>query len=223
MKIRYVSGRRLSVLLGLLLAVLVGLAVYWLKDKFQKPPQAKKLLQQITMIQPPPPPPPDQKTPEPEIKEEKLEEAVPEPEQEPEPAPEKADEAPAETLGLDAEGSAGSDGFGLEGRKGGRSILGGSNGSMILWYGGQIKRQVEDGLQNLLADSPAAGSEYAVTLEIWVGEDGRITRSELTDGSGKAEVDQAIRRALPKLRGSVGKSPPQSMPQPIRMRLTSRV
>ena len=224
MKKKYAWLRRLPVLLGIAFSLLIMLGVYFLKDKFHKPPQAKKVVQQITMIQPPPPPPPpppEQKPPEPEVKEEKIEE--PEPEQEPEPAPEESNEPPAAELGLDADGSAGADGFGLAARKGGKSILGGSGGSTILWYGGQIKRLFEDELQNLLADTEAMKTNYAVVINVWVGPDGRITKSELATGSGKPEVDKSITLALPKLHLGLGKAPPENMPQPIKIRLTSRI
>lgn len=223
MKKNYAWLRRLPVLLGIAFSLLVVLGVWFLKDNFHKPPQTKKIVQQITMIQPPPPPPPppEIKPPEPEIKEEKIEEPIPD--KEPEPAPEEANEPPAAELGLDANGTAGSDGFGLAARKGGRSILGGTPGSSILWYGGQIKRQVEDNLQSLLNDTPAMKNGYSVIVNVWVGPDGRITRGELASGSGKADVDQAIRAALPKLRASIGKAPPDNMPQPVKIRLTSRV
>ncbi|MDP3333253.1 MAG: cell envelope integrity protein TolA [Methylococcaceae bacterium] len=223
MKKNYAWLRRLPVLLGIAFSLLIVLGVWFLKDNFHKPPQTKKVVQQITMIQPPPPPPPppEIKPPEPEIKEEKIEEPIPD--KEPEPAPEEANEPPAAELGLDANGTAGSDGFGLAARKGGRSILGGTPGSSILWYGGQIKRQVEDNLQNLLTDTAAMKNGYSVIVNVWVGPDGRITRGELASGSGKADVDQAIRAALPKLRASIGKAPPDNMPQPVKIRLTSRV
>ena len=220
---KYAWLRRLPVLLGIGFTLLIVVAVFLLKDMFQKPPHTKKVVQQITMIQPPPPPPPppEVKPPEPEVEEEKIEE--PEPEQEPEPAPEEANEPPAEELGLDADGAAGSDGFGLAARKGGRSILGGSGGSSILWYGGQIKRLLEDELQSLLADTPANKDSYAVIVNVWLGQNGSIERSELASGSGKPEVDQAVRAALPKLRLAIGKPPPEKMPQPIKIRLTSRI
>ncbi len=219
MKKNYAWLRRLPVLLGIAISLLIVLGGWFLKDNFHKPPQTKKVVQQITMIQPPPPP--EIKPPEPEIKEEKIEEPIPD--KEPEPAPEEANEPPAAELGLDANGTAGSDGFGLAARKGGRSILGGTPGSSILWYGGQIKRQVEDNLQNLLNDTAAMKNGYSVIVNVWVGPDGRITRGELAAGSGKADVDQAIRAALPKLRASIGKAPPDNMPQPVKIRLTSRV
>ncbi len=225
MKSKYAWLRRTPVLVGIGLVLLVLVGIWLLKDKFQKPPQTKKVVQQITMVQPPPPPPPpppEQKPPEPEeVKEEKIEE--PEPEPEPEPTPEQANEPPAEELGLDADGAAGSDGFGLAAHKGGRSILGGGGGNAIIWYGGQIKRHVEDGLQRLLTDTPAMNAAYTVIVNVWVGADGNISRCELAGGSDKPAVDQSIRDALPRLRASIGKAPPENMPQPIKIRLTSRV
>lgn len=214
--------RKLHLLLGILAVLLVMLGMFWLSSQWHKTPQTKKQVQQITMLQPPPPPEPS--PPEPEVEKQEIEEKVAEPEQEPEPDPEQdVDQPAAETLGLDAEGGAGSDGFGLEGHKGGRSLLAGTSGSMVLWYGGHIKRQVEDGLRNLLADTPAMQTDYSVTIEVWVGDDGRISRCELAADSGKAEVDQAIRGALARLRSATGKPPPENMPQPIRLRLSSRV
>ncbi|MCQ8105765.1 energy transducer TonB [Methylomonas sp. SURF-2] len=218
---KYAWLRRLPVLLGVALTLLVVIAVYLLQDLFERPPQTKKVVQQITMIQPPPPPPPPEvKPPEPEVEEEKIEE--PEPEPEPEPAPEEAAEPAGEELGLDADGSAGADGFGLAARKGGASLLGGGGGNAIVWYGGQIKRQVEDALQSLLAGTAAMKEDYNVVLSVWVGADGRISRSELVSGSGKADVDQALRDALSRLRAGIGKAPPENMPQPVRIRLVSR-
>jgi periplasmic protein TonB len=224
MKNKYAWLRRLPVLVGIGFGLLTVLGVWWLASKVEKPPQSKKLVQQITMIQPPAPQPPEQQPAQPEeVKEEVVE--VSEPAPEPEPSPEPDEAPPAEELGLDAEGAAGSDGFGLAAHKGGRSILGGGGGggNAILWYGGQIQRQVENGLQSLLADTVASRAGYSVTLEVWVGADGGISRSELSGGSGKTDVDQAIRAALPRLRASIARSPPENMPQPIRIRLNSRV
>jgi protein TonB len=217
--------RRLPLLIGAVLSLALAVGVYLLKDLFQKPPSTKRTVQQITVLQPPPPPPPppEVKPPPPEVKEEKIEEPEPEPEKEPEPAPEEAQEPPGDQLGVDGDGAAGSDAFGLAARKGGRSLLGGTAGSTILWYGGQIKRGLEDELHPLLADTQARKNSYAVTLDIWIGPDGRVSRVELSGGSGRPEVDQAIRAALPRLRLSLQKPPPENMPQPVRIRLTSRI
>lgn len=215
--------RHLPAAAGLVLVVLIGVGAWVMKDLFQKQPQAKRQVQQVTLLAPPPPPPPPEvkPPPPPEVKEEKVEEPVPE--KEPDKAPEEADEPPAESLGVDAEGGAGSDAFGLAGRKGGRGLLGGTPGSGILWYGGQVKKGLEDELQGLLAGSEARKAGYSVTLDVWVGPDGRVGRAELSGGSGKPEVDAAIRAALPKLRLTLQKPPPENMPQPVRIRLTSRI
>lgn len=215
--------RRLPLLIGVALALLIALAVYFLQGRFQKPAQAKKQIQQVTLIAPPPPPPPppEQKPPEPPPEPEKLPE--PEPEKAPEPTPEPEAEPPGEDLGVDAEGAAGGDGFGLLGKKGGHGLLGGAGGSAILWYGGQVQRGLEEALQRALADSDARQQAYTVQLQVWVNGDGSVNRAELSAGSGKAEVDQAIRSALAGLRFSLPKAPPPDMPQPLKVRVTSRI
>lgn len=207
--------------IGVVLTLIIAVALYVVQGKFDRPVQPKKQIQKITMIQPPPPPPPppEEKPPEPE--EEKIEE--PEPEDEPEPTPDESDEPAGEELGLDADGAAGSDGFGLLGKKGGRGLLGGGGGSAILWYGGQVKRGLEEDLQRLLADSSARRNRYTVQLNVWLGPEGKVSRAELAGGSGKQDVDSAIEAALPRLKFSVGKPPPENMPQPLKIRVTSRL
>ncbi len=216
--------RRLPVIIGVISAVVIGLGVYFLQGMFEKPAQAKKQVQQITMIQPPPPPPPPppvQKPPEPEPEQEKI----PEPENEPvpEPEPEEAPEPQSDQLGVDADGAAGGDGFGLVGKKGGSSLLGGgTGGSTILWYGGLVKRGLESGLQSAL-EGAARESSYSVQINIWINASGRVERAELGGSSGNSEVDNEIRAALPKLHFSLDKAPPENMPQPLKIRVTSRL
>jgi periplasmic protein TonB len=82
---------------------------------------------------------------------------------------------------------------------------------------------LQDELQNLLSDTKAANADYVVVVSVWVDSDGRVARSELSSSSGKPDVDAALREALPKLRLGLGKPPPENMPQPIKIRLTSRV
>jgi TonB family protein len=232
MKKKHLWLRRLPMLIGLVLSLAVGVTVYLLRDLFQKAPTNKRVVQQISVVQPPPPPPPPpvQKPPEPEIKEEKLPEPEPEPEKEPEPALEESQEPASDQLGVDAAGGAGSDAFGLQARKGGRPLLAGgggglgAGGSMIHWYGGQVRQQVADELDRLLsAESHARRNAYAAIVDIWVGPDGRLSRAELSGSSGKPEVDQAIREALPRLSLNMPKPPPANMPQPVRIRVTSRL
>lgn len=171
-------------------------------------------VQEISIVQPPPPPPPPPKIEEPPPPEEQVE--VPEPEPEPVPEDAPADEPPpGEDLGLDAEGVAGADGFGLRAKKGGRGIIGG--GDRNRWYAGVIQRS----LQDLLAGNDAArGAKYAVVVKLWIGTDGRVERFELVESTGNADSDAALRRTLSGLQ--LTDAPPDDMPQPVKLRVVSR-
>ncbi len=171
-------------------------------------------VQEISLIQPPPPPPPPPKLEEPPPPEQQLD--VPEPEPEPVPEDAAADEPPpGEDLGLDAEGVAGADGFGLRAKKGGRGLIGG--GDRNRWYAGVIQRD----LQGLLADNDGArGAKYSVIVKLWISADGRVERFELSDSTGDDQSDKALRGTLSGLR--LSDSPPADMPQPVKLRVVSR-
>lgn len=209
--------RYLPVAIGVGLVLVVMLVVYVFRDAFQKPVSTKKQVQQITVLQPPPPPPPpppEQKPPEPEIKEEKIEQP-----EEPEPEPEQAEEPPpGDNLGIDGEGGAGSDSFGLVGKKGGHGLIGGG-GNAIVYYGQQIQRQLADALQRNLSDK-ARSQKFSAIASVWIAADGRVTRAELSGSSGQADVDDALKSALAGMRLTL-KAPPENMPQPLKIRIRS--
>lgn len=175
----------------------------------------KKMVQQISILQPPPPPPPEQKVeppPEPEI-EEPID--IPEPDV-PEDTPDLSEEPPAEDLGLDAEGGAGSDEFGLVGRKGGKGLLA---GSAFGWYAGILKQDVMD---HLADNQDIRKKTYSVILKIWIDPAGGIQKYELVKSSNDKKLDASIKIALSEL-GSFSEPPPSGMPQPIKIRITSRI
>ena len=200
---------------GTVLLVVVGIAGYFAVSGLggTKAPAAPKV-QEISLVQPPPPPPPPPKVEEPPPPEQVIEQPEPEPEPVADEAP--ADEAaPGDELGLDAEGGAGSDGFGLRGKKGGRGLIGG--GDRNRWYAGVITRE----LQGLLADNEAAhGDKYAVVVKLWIAADGRIDRFELLDSTGSGDGDNALRKSLSALH--LKDHPPEDLPQPIKLRIVSR-
>lgn len=209
--------RHIPKIVGTLMVVVVsGLMVYFVKGFLDTPATTpKKSVQQITLLTPPPPPP-QEKPPEPEV-EEKVEIEEPEPLDEmPE---EAADEAPAgEELGVDAEGGAGGDGFGLIGRKGGRGLLEGS-GDPFNYFGSQLSRRIEDALLDV-EDLRKRG--YSVVLEVWVGTDGRVTRARLVSSTGNRETDALMNEAILQAQ-AVAQAPPPGMPQPIRLRVSSQL
>lgn len=211
--------RHLPLILAGVLAVVIGGLVYWFQGQFDKPPQAKKQVQQVTIIQPPPPPPPpppEQKPPEPEPEPEKIEE----PEPEPEPTPEEpADEPPVGDLGVDADGSAGSDGFGLAARKGGKGLFGGGGGSNSAWYAGVVKNQLLD----LISEKDELrSSKFSVTVKLWFDLDGNVQRFELVKGSQNPKVDAVLEGQLVKLK-KFKNPPPVGVDSPVKLRISSRI
>lgn len=205
---------------GIALATAIGLGAYTLMSDAGKP--AKKQVVQISLLAPPPPPPPppppEVKPPEPEIEPEKVEIPEPQPEQQAEESPPQS-----EDLGIDAEGSGSGDDFGLVGKKGGQDIttIGGGpsgNRSQFGWFTGQVQSQLQDYLRQ---DDRLRRADYRVVMRLWFGDDGRIERYELVNGSGNAEVDRNLKLAmdqLPRLR----QPPPGDLPQPMKLRITSR-
>jgi protein TonB len=186
-------------------------------DKRKKPS-----VQTIAVLRPPPPPPPpkpEEKPPEPEIKKEEV--RLPEPDQKPEAADEPP---PGEQLGVDAEGGAGNDGFGLVGKPGGRDITtigeggGGGGRAQFNAYAGLVQVRLQEQLQKR---DRLRQSDYRAVVRIWFTERGGIDRVEVVDGTGDAEIDSAIRSALLDVR-SIDQAPPEGMPQPLKLKLTSR-
>jgi len=175
-------------------------------------PQTKKVVQEIHVIRPPPPPP-DEPPPPPPPPEEKVD--INEPKNEPDPTPSN-EPPPSEQLGLDADGSAGGDAFGLAAHKGGRDLLT-TGGNAYSWYAGVLKNEI---VEQLLNQKKAHGSGYSVVLRVWVHPDGTIDRVRVTQSSGNPERDRAIESALARYRSS--QAPPADMPQPIVYRIVSR-
>jgi protein TonB len=206
---RLAPGIAIAGVLALLTAGIVAFATQYLGQD-AKPP--KKVVQ-VQLFKPPPPPPPEVQPPPPEVQEE-IKMPDPEPVAD---APDVPDVPPSETLGLDADGVAGSDAFGLVGRKGGRDLLAG--GSRHQWYAGRVKDQLLDYLSS--RDEVRAKS-YSVVVQIWVLSDGRLDRFRLVNSTGNPDLDKAIARAFDGLE-RFKDPPPADMPQPVRLRIVSRV
>jgi protein TonB len=206
-----------GVALGLVAAVLIAL---WLKDMLVSDgPVKKPTIQQITLIKPPPPPPkpPEEKPPEPEVKEEvKLDEPQPTPEQQAEAPP------PGPDLGVDAEGTGSGDGFGLVGKKGGSELIGGGGGNPWAWYDALVNEAVSSAFQAALAREKALKNKnYKVIVKVWIDSSGQVTRAALADSTGDARADEVLKEALKGMR-AMRDGPPADMPQPMKIRVTSR-
>jgi protein TonB len=205
--------KHLPVAIGVLivLGVVLGLVrlVSGMKDQSDTPkrevPQVVKIIRPPPDVPPPPPPPP----------EEKVEEPLPQDTPEPEPT----DEAPpGAELGLDADGVAGGDAFGLAARRGGADIIGGGGGAAFAWYTGLIKDGILDALSE---DERVRKGNYKLTVRVWLAPDGRVERIALVDSTGNAQLDAAVEQALGRM-NRVREAPPLEMPQPVTLRIVSR-
>lgn len=198
-------------------ATMLGL---WLKELLgSDDPPPKRSLQQITLIKPPPPPPPppEQKPPEPVVKEEvKLPDPAPEP-------MEKADEPPpGPDLGVDAEGTGDGDGFGLVGKKGGADLIGGARGNPWAWYDAIVNEAVNSAFQDALSREQALKDKtYRVVVKVWIDTGGKVARVALVDKTGNPRVDELLEDVLQSLK-ALREGPPADMPQPLKIRVTSR-
>lgn len=197
--------------------VVIGLFVV-ISDFIDSPKSNKKVAQQISLITPPAPPlpPPEkiEKPPEPEIEEVKIEEPVPED------VPEvPSDEPPiGDLLGLDVDGMGGADGFGLLGKKGARSLLG-SGGDRFAYYGNTVTQMIQEFLYDR---GDFRRKAFSVKVKLWIDVSGKIEKVELLNSTGDRTVDKSLQVALMEM-GEISDKPPEGLPQPVRVRITSRI
>lgn len=170
----------MAVVAVLLLALLFA---YVMKDwLFQDKVTPRKVVQQITMIAVPPPPPPPENLPEPEPEDEIVEEDIDEPQPE-----EPAEVPPAQDLGVDADGTAGGDSFGLVARKGGSGLLGGGG------YSAYMKAELQ---KALMADKKLRYLEYRALVKVWFDENGGVMRTEVELLEGQPQVGELLTKFL---------------------------
>jgi protein TonB len=204
--------------LGLVAVVAVGALI---KDIISSPSGPSRQVARIALVPdlPPPPPPPPKE-------EKKIEPPKIEQKQVEQPKPQEAPPQASEQLKMEGAGSA----DGIAGVQSGTvteeyrgQTIGGkeseAGGRGWAWYGGVLQREVQ---QHLQRSAKLRGSEYRVYLRLWIAGSGEVAKVELAESTGNAEVDEQLRLALadlPVLRDR----PPAEMPQPVRLRVTSRI
>ena len=206
------SKRIVTAIVAVVVLLFLSSGLSYVRTMIGNKPQSQKRQVPVVvkLIRPPepppepPPPPPPEKHPE-----EVLQET---PEDKPiEQAPESAQ------LGVDAEGSAGGDSFGLVGHAGGRDLVGSGSGPFV-FYASMVKDLVQDALANV---DRARRGKYSILVRVWIANDGRIERASLVESTGNHELDGAIEKALNQT-AKVREAPPLEMPQPITLKIVSR-
>jgi TonB family protein len=150
---------------------------------------------------------------------------------------EKADGKPAADgpLGLDAQGGAGSDGFGLVGRKGGRDVTtlgtggggggGGGDMSALLRKYGWYNQRVQDDLRKIVRKRLDEGKgipkgKLEAIVEILMDDRGTITDHKIVKSSGSQTMDEAVRESL--RYAKISEPPPSGIPKKMSIRISSQ-
>jgi periplasmic protein TonB len=172
------------------------------------------------LVKPPPPPPPPPKVEKPpEPPKEQIDEPQPEPESEPEEPVPDVEEAPAADLGLDAEGTAGADGFGLVGRKGGRGLFGGGGGSPFARYGNMVEKEIQ---LTLTENEKLRQKSYSVVIKVVLKPDGDVERIELAKGSNDPKIDELLTLTLNKIK-RFSEKPSAEMPRTMKFKISAKM
>ncbi|MBC7803674.1 MAG: TonB C-terminal domain-containing protein [Candidatus Parcubacteria bacterium] len=194
----------------------VGFGVWQLLKDAGAP--RKKQVQQISLVQPKelPKPPPEPEKPK-EVIKEKIETPPPEPQKTDSPPPEaplrlEGAAGPGGTLDLGG-GGPGKEFNTIPGTPGGT----GGVGRGFAFYTSQLQSLLQEELNR---KDKLRGAEYSASLALWIGPDGRVQKVELTGSTGNPQTDTLLRETI--AASTRLKAPPESMPQPVKLRVTAR-
>jgi len=189
----------------------------------------------VTLLKPPPPPEQKEKPPEPEPPKELPKENIVTPnEAQQQNQQDQNDDSPppGADLGVDAEGGAGGDSFGLVGKKGGRAITlggGGGNGGVSRlslltkfgWYTSKLQDELKQQMRKHLDQNGGAPKgKYQATVHIVLDPQGVVLNYRIVASSGNDKIDDAINLSLPSMR--ISPPPPEGMPRSMTLRVSSQ-
>lgn len=231
------SGLVTAGIVVVVLCLLAGGLVYLVMN--DKGGGKKTFVAKVDLVKPNvpdrPPPPPKEKPPEPEIqKKEAI--VTPADVSQAQASAAKGDNKPAAEgpLGVQGDGSAGSDGFGLAARgRGGKDVttvgtgygIGGEDQAALLRKYGSYGRLIQDELTRAVRKRldenggiPKGKLECVVQIEI--DEGGGIKECRITRPSGNSTMDQALKESSGHVK--ISEAPPQGMRKRISIRVTSQ-
>jgi protein TonB len=197
-------------------------------------PRRKDQISTVTLLKPPPPEV-KEKLPEPEVPKEAPKQTIETPVEAPQPQDQPQDQSQDNTpagsdLGVDGEGGAGSDGFGLVGKKGGRAItLGGGGGGMnrlnLLAKFGRYVQKVQEEIRaqvnrQMEQDGGIPKGKYQTLVKITLNSKGSVVTYKIINSSGQQKIDKAVREALAAIR--ISESPPEGMPTGMTIKIASQ-
>lgn len=187
--------------------------------------QRQRRIQMVHLVKPPPPPKIKEPPPPPEVKKKEIIE--PEPEPEPEETPEAQDDGPQDDqLGVDADGTAGSDGFGLKAKKGGAPLIGGGGSGLMSrysWYVRMIQEEIHEHVkENLESNGGIPEGKLQTLVRLVLGRRGELMDFELVGSSGNESMDKAVQAALKKIRRFREPLPGDMLGAAIKVKISSK-
>ena len=209
---------------GAVVLALMAWGVYSFVSKVEdKPRKAPKISLIPTTPPPPPPPPKEEKKPEPPKDLNK-----PPPMEQPKMAP------PAPSADLKMDGPAGDGPSAFSAGKitsedlsnvgkapvvaptGGGGVVGGGFNAFS-FYANLIKGELQ---RQLTRNKDLREMAYKAEVQVWVNRDGSIGRFELIKGTDDKELDALLTKAIASAT-AFSAGPPEKMPQPIRLRIST--
>jgi periplasmic protein TonB len=208
--------RNVSRLAGGVFALLLALSFVWFVHTMMgaKSTKPQRQVQVVQVIRPPPPPPPPEQPPPPP---ERTEQALPK--DQPEPVPDNTPAPADQPLGLDAEGAAGGDAFGLAARRGGSDLVGGTGSAPFAWYTNRIADAIRERLSSLACAKSSRGS---LSFHVKINSEGRFTQAQLATTTGNAKLDQCIEAGVAST-PAINDRPPPGMTEQITIKVVSRI
>jgi TonB family protein len=217
-----------QILLGSGVVLLTGVGIYMVKSVLSETYTPHKSTVATVTLMKPPLVMVKEKPPEP-IKDIPKKEEVVETIQNDQPKSADNDSSPAgDQLGLDADGAAGADSFGLAARKGGRSLLAGGDGmgrisllSKFAEYTQVVSTQIKKKIMKRLEeDGGIPKGHLQTTVRISVDSEGAVVDYKIVGSSGNHKMDEAVRQSLPHIR--ITEPPPDGMPRTMTIKISSQ-
>ena len=182
----------------------------------------QRRIQMVTLTKPPPPPKMKEEPPPPEQKKEEVVQEVQETPQEEMDDSADNEPPPGEDLGLDADGVAGSDAFGLKAKKGGRALIGSGNGrgNKYSWYTRMVRHEIEKKVNEIVRQNGGVpDGKHQMTVSVELDDMGNVVSFTILDSFGHEGVDHAVEQALEV--ANISEPPPYGMAKKMRFRIMS--
>jgi len=193
-------------------------------------PRVKKQVQTLKLVNTPPPPPPKvEEKPIPEVKPKETFKMDKFEAPRADSTQQAKDKPPGKELGLDAEGGAGSDAFGLKGIPGGSTIIGGGGAGGVggspmgqyAWYARIIQDEIREAVQkHFSSNGGIPKGKLETVVKIVLDDRGSVVRLEIMNSSGDQKMDEVLKSTVKGM--MISQRPPEGMPHALSIKVSTQ-